>query len=738
MSRRSPILFATSLALALTATVGAASEVEIFRLQTREAMLAGTADGVSIDPLGRLELADRIDQLVTIEEPFLLSAAAHPDGWVVGTGNAGRILRVDRDGTVTTLLEADEPEVFAVLADADGTVWAATSPDGKLYRIPPDGEAEAWFTPGETYVWDLARGPDGGLLVATGTRGKLYRVDGKDRGTLLYDGDEPHLRTLEVTAGGKILLGTVGEGLILELSADGSRVRTLHDGQAPEVVAMAGAPDGVTYAALVASEASLVDLSQGATSSASEGGTESGEEGDGGGEEVTVSVSGGGTSGTRRPGYQGPRSTLVRISPAGVVEEVLSLDEETVFDLVWARDRLWLGTGLEGKLLAYTPPDRDTVLAKQVDDRQLVALMADEPGPAFATTNGAALYRVSGGTERRGTYTSAPLDAEQVARFGSFRWRGDRPPGTELTFAFRSGMSSTPDRTWSPWVAVDGERELTLGEVPRGRYVQWRAELAASDGRSPVLFGAELSYLQENLAPRITELEVLDAGEILVSANFNPTSQVFEPQSPNRDGIFTTLEPASANGDPRLKQLWKKGFRTVRWKVEDPNDDELTYRLELRAEGAEEPGAWIPVATELEDEYLSFDAVTLPDGVYRFRLTASDAPANVPAAARTSSRLTEPVVIDHSPPGLISRERRDGAPGERLEITVEDGLSPLRQAEVSLDAGEWRPLAPTDGLLDGLTETFTVEVPEGTHLLLLRLLDASHNVVTFDLLAPAP
>ena len=57
----------------------------------------------------------------------------------------------------------------------------------------------------------------------------------------------------------------------------------------------------------------------------------------------------------------------------------------------------------------------------------------------------------------------------------------------------------------------------------------------------------------------------------------------------------------------------------------------------------------------------------------------------------------------------------------------------MRRAAVSVDAGEWRPVRAADGLLDGRRETLRVEVPEGTRLLLLRVLDAAFNVVTFDL-----
>jgi len=168
------------------------TQVKIFQARNQAAFLAGTLDGVSVDALGRMQLAPKVDRVASVAEPFLLSAAVHPDGWVVGTGNTGKVLKVDRKGSVSELFAAPEPEVFAVWADPDGTVYAGTSPKGKVYRIPagkkggkPDWKPDVFFDPGETYIWALARAADGALLVGTGTQGKLFKVDSRGKGSVL-------------------------------------------------------------------------------------------------------------------------------------------------------------------------------------------------------------------------------------------------------------------------------------------------------------------------------------------------------------------------------------------------------------------------------------------------------------------------------------------------------------------------------------------------------------------------
>jgi hypothetical protein len=732
-----------SLASLILAAPLTATQVRIFRTQTQAAFLAGTLSGVSIDSLGRIELAPRAQRLAAIAEPFLLSAAARGaagDGFVVGTGNAGKVLAIDGKGKVSELFAAPEPEVFAVWVDKDGTVFAGTSPHGKVYRIPPGGtggsgaaggKAEVYYDPGETYIWALARGEDGALLVATGTQGKLFRVVGKGQGKMIFDSDDTHLRALDVLPGGDVLIGTADDGLVLRLGKDG-QVRTLYDAKEPEVVALTTAPDGTCYAAVVSSEASLTtDAAKPAAAPASGGGGKKGGKGGAAGEPtVTVTVEGEGGEPAPAPGRKegGPKSEVLRISPAGVVDRVWTFNDDTVYSLLWQGGSLWVGTGVEGKLYRYQ--DHQMLLEKDVDERQVVALLPGAAGPAFATTNGGALYRITAGREEKGTYTSAALDAGQVARFGSFRWRGDAPEGSAVRLSFRSGVSSEPDKTWSPWTAPQEGDEVAIADLPRGRYVQWRAELRSGPGGSPRLYSTELSYRQENLAPRVDGLAVLEPGQILVPAAFNPGNQVFEPAHPNREGIFTTLESVSPDDGGRVKPLWKRGYRALRWAASDPNEDKLLYSLWFRPAERQGESGWLKVVEDLDEDRYNFDATVLPDGIYRFRLVASDRKSNDLGEEKTAEQVSEPVVIDQTPPVLLAAEVGED---HLLQVKVKDALSPIREVVASLDAGDWKPVKVADGLLDGKAETLLLEPAPPGGLLLLRVTDAAYNVVTFDL-----
>ena len=701
-----------------------ATEVQVFRSASQSAFLSGTLESISVDPLGALRLAHRAERLTAIEEPFLFSAARTADGWLAGTGNAGRIVKIARDGTTSTLFETEEPEVFAVWVDDDGTVFAGSSPDGKVYRYR-DGERTVLFDPAQKYIWKIVRVPGGDLLVATGTEGKIFKVQDDGTSELLYDSEDTHIRSLLPMPDGSLLVGTAGQGLVLQINAQG-RARTLYDAAAPEVLDLVLSPEGGAYFAALGSESSLVDLTRRSSNSSGNGNGEDKKEAS----EVQGSESSQpASSGSRISGFRGPRSEILYWNPNGAVSKIWLFEEETVFEMLLWDDRLWVATGLEGKLFSYR--NEQMVLEKDVEEAQIVTLLEGETGPVFLTTNAAALYRFVAGNERSGTLTSAVLDAKRSSHFGSLHWDGNAPTGTSVEFSFRAGMSKQPDDTWSDWTSQRGGNEIALGDLDASRYLQWRLHLRSDNGDSPEVRTIEVSYRQLNEKPEIESLTAMDPGQILVPTNFNPSNQIYEPAHPNREGIFTTIGAPARRENRSTKTLWKGGYRTLQWKAEDPNGDELRYALAFRRE--DDSDGWLEMADQLEDEHYSFDSTVLPDGRYRFRLQASDHKGNADGEDLLATRISDQVVVDHSPPELGRVES-----GGSLKASATDLFSPLREAVYSVDAKEWRPAVAADGLIDGRSETFILEINDNARLLLLRLTDAHFNVITHDLTSYLP
>ena len=154
------------------------------------------------------------------------------------------------------------------------------------------------------------------------------------------------------------------------------------------------------------------------------------------------------------------------------------------------------------------------------------------------------------------------------------------------------------------------------------------------------------------------------------------------------------------------------------WKAEDPNGDPLQFTVEIQKAGT---AIWWKVRENLETTSLALDTQALADGMYRFRLTATDAPAN-PVAPATAQMLSSWVVVDNTPP-VVTVVRK----GDAWLVTVDDALSPIVRVEWNRDADVWHAMAPEDGLLDRKHETFRIPAQPGSHVVAVRAVDEHHN-----------
>jgi hypothetical protein len=161
----------------------------------------------------------------------------------------------------------------------------------------------------------------------------------------------------------------------------------------------------------------------------------------------------------------------------------------------------------------------------------------------------------------------------------------------------------------------------------------------------------------------------------------------------------------------------------------DPNGDPLIYTVEIR--GANET-EWKPLKDKVSEKYLSWDSTAFPDGEYRLRITASDAPGNPPAQALTARLESEPFVIENTPPRITGLNAARNGGKLTIRWHAADALNNLSKAEYSLDGGEWTVVAPVTKLSDApeLDYELTLDAPAGEHTLAVRVADEYDNLAT--------
>jgi hypothetical protein len=679
--------------LFMTGFVGAA-ETRRWIIDTADEFLQGRGTDVQVSVDGTVR---RIAGWTTgpgFEEAVVMAAVRSADGsLIVGTGFPARLYRVHGD-RAELLTEVEAEQITDLLATDDGDVLVATVAPGGLLRwrgrsLQEIGRLE------EGGIWDL-ESFKGQIVAAGGPPASIFKI--ADRGLVRWvELPDVHARCLESKAD-RLLVGTSGKGLIFAVEESG-RVGVLADSPFTEISDLAVGADAVWAAALVGEPTTTARQPKTDDDKAAEGEVET---------EVTV------TADLKLPEINGKTATseILKLTPEGGLLAVHRFTREVATTVAWDGEGLLVGTGFEGEVWRFV--DGGGARIATVDAVQVVGFV-DEGAALLTQGPGAVMWRRSAG-ERAGYFRSKAQQFKHPVRFGEYRIE---PESDGLRVRFRSGISAKPDATWLPWTEWMPAQGGTVS-LPPARSLQWELEFP-SNAKATVVDRVEIAVVDVNLPPQLKKLTVEEPGVVYLAAP--PASgPVIEAVHPDVNGIFTVIDESAPkkNDSTKGKKYYRSGFRTVSWQVSDPNKDPLRFRLEIESR----EGFRLDVRERITGTQLGVDTSALPDGIYRFRLTASDAPRN-PDGALEVSRSSRWFPVDNSPP-RVSLDRVD----DTWVVTVRDSLSPIVRAEWSRDGEEWTALAPTDGLLDGREESFEFPADAGRHMVVVRVVDRQHNRAT--------
>src|SRR5262249_44120332 len=138
----------------------------------------------------------------------------------------------------------------------------------------------------------------------------------------------------------------------------------------------------------------------------------------------------------------------------------------------------------------------------------------------------------------------------------------------------------------------------------------------------------------------------------------------------------------------------------------------------------------------LEKKDYLWDTTTVPTGIYRVKVVASDQRDNAPGEALTAERVSAPLAVSHVPPSVSVRVA--GIEGDQavIEANVTDPLVRLTDAAFAVNGKRWNNVFPSDGLFDRKTAAFrfkTEALRPGTYVLVLRVRDAAGNIGSGDI-----
>lgn len=712
-----------------------------WQTSTQAELLRGDADNLSIDSHGRLVLGPATELVYESTAPFLWSALEGPDGSVyVGSGNEGKVFRIDPNGKSAVFFDAPELEIHAMALAPGGGLYVGTSPEGRIYKVDPSGSSKVLFDPEDKYIWSLAVDASGTVYAATGEKGLVYKITAEGKGAPFYATKATHAISLALERDGRLLVGTESPGKVFRIEKDG-KAFVLLDSSFQEIHALRLDKNGVIYAAAVAARDSLEDrpglIAPTVTDSRGPAPIPSVTT------EVTsisimdLSVAGGQMSGPPpREDRRNLKGAIYRINPDGPWDTVWESKDDSPYDTTWDTDgSLIVGTGGGGKIFRIVGEPARAELLTRAAAQQVTMFFRDAKGRiCYATANPGKLFRLSPGYAERGTYESEVRDAQTVATWGTISWRATTSGASRIEIQTRSGNTKTPDDTWSAWTSSYTDADASQITSPKARYLQWRAALSGKDG-GPALTSVTVAYLQRNIRPEVTSITVHSSGTV-----FQKPFSTGELEIAGFGDSLTDRRGPPANQSPGLsvqpvagpalgRRIYQKGLQTFVWKADDDNDDELQYDVLYRREG--ELG-WKALKRNLTDEIVVWDTTSVPNGTYFVKVVASDSPSNPPGTALVGELESSAFDIDNSPPTIsVTGSRRDG-PRSVLTFVVKDDQSSVQRVEYSLDADRWRTIYPKDGIADSRLEEFELplDADAAAKGVIIRASDTMNNVAT--------
>lgn len=720
-----PTIWRLSLLVVLLAPVDQVYAVHPSFVTTSSAaeFLEGDFDGVSLTSDGKLLPAPAVNEVFNTEQAFVHSAVVGPGGTVyIATGANGKIFRLDPSGKGSEWAKLDEPAVYAIAIDSKGRVYAGSSPGGKVYRISADGKPEVFFDPDEKFIWDLLFDDRDNLYVATGPKGVIYKVTPAGEGKPFFKSRETHIVKLAWDLEKNLLAGSAPEGLLYRIDSAG-KAYVLYDSSLEEMKGIAVDRYGNIYAAAMSGGTETKSSSASSAKSSDESSTE----------ESKVELP---------TAAKGAKLEVYRIDKQNLVEPIYSSSDELVYDILVRTDgNVLLGTGNKGRVLMLTRQGFVTLLA-DTDEEQVTRLLEQGGGLLLMTSNLGKVYRLGSDVSKTGTFESDAIDAGMVSHWGTISWRIENPSSSSTVKLYtRSGNTETPDDTWSNWSAGYSAADGSAITSRPARFLQWKVEFTVAGGSAEPIGSQQgavdlvrVSYQQSNMPPKVNSLTLLAPGVALSKVPGNPAGGV-TPGGPGGAHAETLPQAIRDLETPRIKppsrRIYVPGARSLTWEASDPNDDTLIYSLFFRRESNSE---WSLIDGNLENEEYTLDGASFPDGIYYFRVVASDRESNPSDQALQGELVSKPFILANTIPAIQWQPAQStGAKTIRIRFAARTAVSPVYQSEYSLDGVHWHVVFPEDGIADSTSETYSFElsnVGSETRSIFVRVSDSVGNLGT--------
>jgi hypothetical protein len=249
-------------------------------------------------------------------------------------------------------------------------------------------------------------------------------------------------------------------------------------------------------------------------------------------------------------------------------------------------------------------------------------------------------------------------------------------------------LSDTENGDFSAWSTPVEASSATKIDCPVARFAQLKIFFHGTDDKSPTVRRAALASVVPNIAPIIHSIKTVRAQQ---------------QQAP----------PGTIN---------------IETAATDENNDPLVFKHEI---SEIDSGVWVEIEEETKQNAYQWNTLSVPDGIYIVRVTVSDKLGNNPQTALEAVRLSEPVIVDNTPPVITGKDVEVENGKAVIRFTATDEYSLISRSRYTVNSNtKWISIIPDDMLFDTKQESFTIEVKDlaaGRHIIAVEISDALDN-----------
>ncbi len=737
------LMFTISLCLALLAGSVDAVTSNLTEFKTAAQLAGGDPNGVVIDSKGTIYLNRESKEIAAdFGESWTINAiVVNGSDTLIGTSPNGTIFKIT-EGKKTKIYESPQPpkaadkatdkaasndpnkpsaktakkatqfsneHVFALAIDADGKLLAGISGvKSRLLRFSKDyTSSEVIYEPEKAaFIFAIDIDAAGNIYVATGPNGDIFKIsaDLKDK-KLLYHSNDRNIISLKVVDD-VIYAGADKRGILYKITTDGSKADIVYDSRQSDITAIEVDKDKNIYITATMSQGRQMPMmpmpamdpqpSLPQTQDADEPGTDEDEQDyseDEGGQTLSISAAKPAKNIEQPNPFAMSRagdgqSAVYKISPDGIVTTLMQ-DAGMFLDMKLDNGLLLVGTDKNARIISVNPSSRvQSSIYEDPISTQITAMCGDKDGIMVGLSNPARLIHLKNRYASTGYWESTMIDAGQPAMWGKLQLDAQIPQGCSVMLSTRSGNVDDPKdphiSKWSQPVKIETDVDPNS---PVSRFMQLRIHLNGTADKTPVVRGVAIANVVPNIAPVITSVKVL-----------------------------TKQQNAPA------------GSVMINVAASDENNDQLVYKFEIRNTKSSK---WIEIEEETKLNMYRFNGLSIPDGIYEIKATVSDKYGNSPQTALTASWISEPVVIDNTPPTLTNKRIEIADKSVTVKFDLTDEYSTIGKVRYTINSKDkWNSVLPDDLIYDTKTESFTIvinELTQGEHVIAVEITDGLEN-----------